>query len=62
MGIEQKNGRFRKGGSRGLAFLAIVRSILTPLGEVAERLNAPDSKSGMAFGSSGVRIPPSPLR
>ena len=30
-------------------------------GEVAERLNAPVSKTGMAFGSSRVRIPPSPL-
>lgn len=30
-------------------------------GAVAERLNAPDSKSGSAFGSTGVRIPPAPL-
>ena len=30
-------------------------------GEVAERLNAPVSKTGMASGSSRVRIPPSPL-
>ncbi len=34
----------------------------TGAGEVAERLNALDSKSSMASGSSGVRIPPSPLR
>ena len=32
-----------------------------PIGEVAERLNAPVSKTGMASGSSRVRIPPSPL-
>ena len=31
------------------------------MGEVAERLNAPVLKTGMAFGSSWVRIPPSPF-
>ena len=31
-------------------------------GEVAERLNAADSKSVMVSQPSGVRIPPSPLK
>ena len=30
-------------------------------GQVAERLNAPVSKTGLAFGSTWVRIPPCPL-
>ena len=30
-------------------------------GEVAERLNAPVLKTGVAFGSPWVRIPPSPF-
>ena len=31
------------------------------MGEVAERLNAPVLKTGVAFGSPWVRIPPSPF-
>ncbi len=31
-----------------------------PAGQVAERLNAPVSKTGIAFGLSWVRIPPCP--
>ncbi len=33
-----------------------------PPGEVAERLNAPVSKTGIGVSLSGVRIPPSPSR
>ena len=33
----------------------------SPLGEVAERLNALVSKTSSPSGGSGVRIPPSPL-
>ena len=43
---------------------AVAGSIVTlsfSTGAVAERLNAPDSKSGSASGSTGVRIPPAPL-
>ena len=34
---------------------------MCPCGEVAERLNAPVLKTGIRFGESWVRIPPSPL-
>ena len=41
--------------SDGLIFVAA-----SPFGEVAERLNVPDSKSGVRVSVPGVRIPPSP--
>ena len=44
-----------------VAPLRTAPAFANPDGGVAERLNALDSKSSMAFGSSGVRIPPSPF-
>ena len=62
-------GEFRSGlslwivelGESELQNSATIGEDLQSSGEVAERLNAADSKSVMGSNSSGVRIPPSPL-